>query len=145
MGERLYGWAELIDAMSAELAKMPGYSVGFSQLIIDMVMDQIAGAQRLGWGNLRRRSAGDAPYRRKGRAYRRVPGAVDVAVDREPPLPQLQINRRPRPHRTVRTQCLSGRAELMRWRSGVLYFANLCRQCVYDVTCRLERGVPQYA
>jgi len=36
--------AKLIEAMNDTLMTMPGYSVGFSQPIIDMVMDQIAGA-----------------------------------------------------------------------------------------------------
>ena len=36
--------ADLIEEMAAKLETMPGYSVGFSQPIIDMVMDQIAGA-----------------------------------------------------------------------------------------------------
>lgn len=85
--------AELIDAMSAELAKMPGYSVGFSQPIIDMVMDQIAGAHsdlavKIYGEDLRetRLIAEKVEH-----VLKRVPGAVDVAVDQEPPLPQLQI------------------------------------------------------
>ena len=36
--------ADLIEEMAERLATMPGYTVGFSQPIIDMVMDQIAGA-----------------------------------------------------------------------------------------------------
>ncbi len=35
---------DLIEEMSADLEKLPGYQVGFSQPIIDMVMDQIAGS-----------------------------------------------------------------------------------------------------
>ncbi|MEG1405683.1 MAG: efflux RND transporter permease subunit, partial [Alistipes sp.] len=36
--------AELIEAMDERLKQIPGLSIGFSQPIIDMVMDQIAGS-----------------------------------------------------------------------------------------------------
>jgi cobalt-zinc-cadmium resistance protein CzcA len=36
--------SDLIEELAADLAALPGYSVGFSQPIIDMVMDQIAGS-----------------------------------------------------------------------------------------------------
>ena len=72
---------------------MPGYSVGFSQPIIDMVMDHIAGAHsdlavKIYGEDLRetRRIAEKVEH-----VLKRVPGAADVAVDQEPPLPQLQI------------------------------------------------------
>ena len=35
---------DLIEEMSAAISEMPGYHAGFSQPIIDMVMDQIAGS-----------------------------------------------------------------------------------------------------
>ena len=85
--------AELIDAMDEKLSQMPGYSVGFSQPIIDMVMDQIAGAH----SDLAIKIYGDDLHETRRIAeqvesvLRRIPGAVDVAVDQEPPLPQLQI------------------------------------------------------
>jgi cobalt-zinc-cadmium resistance protein CzcA len=85
--------ARLIDAMAARLADMPGYSTGFSQPIIDMVMDQIAGAH----SDLALKIYGDdlAGTRRiadqTAAVLKLIPGAEDVAVDQEPPLPQLQI------------------------------------------------------
>ena len=85
--------SELIDAMAVELQKMPGYSVGFSQPIIDMVMDQVAGAH----SDLAVKIYGEDLHEtrriaeRIEQTLRTVPGAVDVAVDQEPPLPQLQI------------------------------------------------------
>ena len=85
--------AELIEAMNDSLMKMPGYSVGFSQPIIDMVMDQIAGAH----SDLALKIYGDdvREIRHIGDkivgVLRQIPGAVDVAIDQEPPLPQLQI------------------------------------------------------
>jgi len=85
--------ADLIEEMSATLQKMPGYSIGFSQPIIDMVMDQIAGAH----SDLAVKIYGDDQKNARQIAQqiehvlKRIPGAVDVAVDQEPPLPQLQI------------------------------------------------------
>lgn len=85
--------AELIEAMNDSLQKLPGYTVSFSQPIIDMVMDQIAGAH----SDLAIKIYGDniAETRRIAEeveaVIKRIPGAVDVAIDQEPPLPQLQI------------------------------------------------------
>jgi cobalt-zinc-cadmium resistance protein CzcA len=85
--------ADLVEDMSARLARLPGYSTGFSQPIIDMVMDLVAGthsdlALRIygdDMGETRRLADGIADI------LRDIPGAADVAVDQEPPLPQLQI------------------------------------------------------
>lgn len=85
--------AELIEAMNDSLQKLPGYTVSFSQPIIDMVMDQIAGAH----SDLAIKVYGDDIVETRRIAeevegvIRRIPGAVDVAIDQEPPLPQLQI------------------------------------------------------
>ncbi len=85
--------AELVEAMSAEIAKMPGYQAGFSQPIIDMVMDQVAGthsdlALKIYSDDLveSRRVAEEV-----AKTVAEIPGATDVAVDQEPPTPQLQI------------------------------------------------------
>lgn len=84
---------DLVDEMSERIAKMPGYKVGFSQPIIDMVMDQIAGshsdlAMKVYGEDLieGRRIAEDVE-----RTLAAIKGAVDVIIDQEPPLPQLQI------------------------------------------------------
>lgn len=85
--------SDLIDEMAREFETMPGYSVGFSQPIIDMVMDQIAGAH----SDLAIKIYGEDLYANQHiaeqieRTLRAIPGAVDVAIDQEPPLPQLQI------------------------------------------------------
>lgn len=85
--------AQLIEAIDVELKKMPGFSIGFSQPIIDMVMDQIAGAH----SDLAIKIYGDDLHETRRIAeqieaiLKKVPGAVDVAVDQEPPMPQLQI------------------------------------------------------
>ena len=85
--------ADLVAEMDAEIKTMPGYKVGFSQPIIDMVMDQIAGSHSdlavKVYGNDQaevRRIAGDIVNTVKG-----IHGAADVVIDQEPPLPQLQI------------------------------------------------------
>ena len=84
---------DLIAQMADTIAKMPGYRVGFSQPIIDMVMDQIAGshsdlAMKIYGEDLTegRRIAEEVESILAG-----IPGASDVIIDQEPPLPQLQI------------------------------------------------------
>lgn len=85
--------AKLIEQMSKKLSTMPGYSVGFSQPIIDMVMDQIAGAHSdlalkiYGEDITETRHIGDKVVN----LLKKIPGAADVTIDQEPPLPQLQI------------------------------------------------------
>jgi len=85
---------DLINEMSEEMKTMPGYSVGFSQPIIDMVMDQIAGthsdlAVKVYGEDFKesRRIAQDVL-----KVLKTIPGAEDLAIDQEPPLPQLQIH-----------------------------------------------------
>ncbi len=86
--------AELVQAMADSVAKMPGYQVGFSQPIIDMVMDQIAGTH----SDLAIKIYSDdiAESRRVAEqvvaAISDIEGATDVAIDQEPPTPQLQIS-----------------------------------------------------
>lgn len=85
--------ADLIEEMNAKLITMPGYTVSFSQPIIDMVMDQIAGSH----SDLALKVYGDDISETRHVAdkvvnvLKRIPGAADVAIDQEPPLPQLQI------------------------------------------------------
>jgi cobalt-zinc-cadmium resistance protein CzcA len=83
----------LIQDMNAAIARMPGYAVGFSQPIIDMVMDQVAGSHsdlaiKIYGEDLSetRRIAGQIQQ-----VVSAIPGAADVVIDQEPPLPQLQI------------------------------------------------------
>jgi heavy metal efflux system protein len=84
---------DLIEEMAKEFEEMPGYTVGFSQPIIDMVMDQIAGTH----SDLALKVYGeDSEGSRKIaedilQVLRTIPGAEDLAIDQEPPFPQLQI------------------------------------------------------
>ncbi|MDE5857561.1 MAG: CusA/CzcA family heavy metal efflux RND transporter, partial [Muribaculaceae bacterium] len=85
--------AQLVEAFDDELKNIPGITVGFSQPIIDMVMDQLAGAH----SDLCLKIYGEDLDSTRHVAERiekvlaTVPGAADVAVDQEPPMPQLQI------------------------------------------------------
>lgn len=84
---------DLIDELSAEYAKMPGYSVAFTQPMIDGVMDKIAGAHSelvvkiFGEDFKVTRSVAENIVS----SLKKIKGAVDVGIDQEPPLPQLQI------------------------------------------------------
>ena len=84
---------DLIDELALEYANLPGFNVGFSQPMIDGVMDKIAGAHselvvKVYGKDFRetRRIAEDI-----SKALEQVPGAVDIDIDQEPPLPQLQV------------------------------------------------------
>jgi cobalt-zinc-cadmium resistance protein CzcA len=85
---------DLIDELDAEYATIPGIlTVGFTQPMIDGIMDKIAGAHSelvvKVFGNdfvETRRIAEDVLETLKG-----VHGAVDLAIDQEPPLPQMKI------------------------------------------------------
>jgi cobalt-zinc-cadmium resistance protein CzcA len=85
--------SDLIDELSKELEKMPGYTVGFSQPIIDMVMDQIAGTH----SDLAVKVYGEDLHESRKiaedimKVLGTIPGARDLAIDQEPPFPQLQI------------------------------------------------------
>jgi len=83
----------LIQKMSRRLAQLPGTAVGFSQPMIDGVNDKIAGAH----SELVVKILGN-DFKETRRIAQEVsdvlaglPGAADVAIDQEPPLPQLQI------------------------------------------------------
>lgn len=85
--------SDLIEELSAEYASLPGFRVGFSQPMIDGVMDKIAGAH----SELVVKVYGD-DFRETRRiaesvveTLKTVPGAVDLDIDQEPPLPQLQV------------------------------------------------------
>lgn len=86
--------AELVEAMSADIAQMPGYSVGFSQPIIDMVMDQIAGTHSDLAVKVYCEDINESRHLADHlvEILAEIPGATDVSVDMEPPTPQLQIH-----------------------------------------------------
>ncbi|MDP4273935.1 MAG: CusA/CzcA family heavy metal efflux RND transporter [Bacteroidota bacterium] len=85
---------DLINEMKGDFSKLSGYQIGFSQPIIDMVMDQIAGSH----SDLAIKIYGDDQTEARRIAeqvqdiVRHIKGAEDVSIEQEPPLPQLQIN-----------------------------------------------------
>ncbi len=84
---------DLIARLEQRYKKLPGVTVGFSQPIFDMVNDKIAGAHsELVVKIFGRDFAATRPIAGKvASLLEKVPGAADVTVDQEPPLPQLQI------------------------------------------------------
>lgn len=85
---------DLINELAKEYETLPGFKVGFSQPMIDGVMDKISGAHSelvvKVYGNdfkETRRIAQDVMS-----TLATVKGSVDLDIDQEPPLPQLQIN-----------------------------------------------------
>ena len=84
---------ELIAKLAERYAQMPGYEVAFMQPMIDGVQDKLSGAH----SDLTVKVFGDDLAEVRGIAnrlaevLRQVSGAADVAVDVEPPLPNLKI------------------------------------------------------
>lgn len=85
---------DLIEELAKDYDQLPGFTVGFSQPMIDGVMDKISGAHselvvKIYGEDFKetRRIAEEVMGTLKD-----VPGAVDLDIDQEPPLPQLQIH-----------------------------------------------------
>ena len=134
---------DLIAQMADTIALMPGYRVGFSQPIIDMVMDQIAGSHSdlalKVYGNdldEDRRIAEEVE-----RIISGIPGATDVIIDQEPPLPQLQItaDREKAAYYGVNIADIAQLVETAVGGRAVsqVYIGNR----VYDVICRFREDV----
>lgn len=86
--------ADLIAELEQEYSTLPGFKVGFSQPMIDGVMDKISGAHselvvKIYGDDFKetRRIAEDVLS-----TLETVKGAVDLDIDQEPPLPQLQVH-----------------------------------------------------
>ncbi|WP_010249425.1 efflux RND transporter permease subunit [Myroides injenensis] len=85
---------DLIEELAAEYETLPGFTVGFAQPMIDGVMDKISGAH----SELVVKVYGEDFHETRRIAnevlstLKTVDGAVDLAIDQEPPLPQLQIH-----------------------------------------------------
>lgn len=141
--------AELVEAMSEALAQMPGYKVGFSQPIIDMVMDQMAGSH----SDLAIKVYGEDLDRTRQIANQvvtlvsSISGAADVVIDQEPPLPQLKIT----PERDKIAQYglnVADVADLIEVAIGGKAVSQVfIGSKVYDVTCRYNeasRDTPEH-
>jgi heavy metal efflux system protein len=139
---------ELISELSAEFKKMPGYTIGFSQPIIDMVMDQIAGAHSdlaiKIFGNDLKESRRIAEEVLK--TISRIDGAEDLIIDQEPPLPQLVI-KADRDKIAMYGLNVSDVAELIEVAVGGKAISQVfIENKVYDVICRYDeesRNTPE--
>ena len=85
--------SDLIADMAVMVETLPGFEVGFSQPIIDMVMDQISGSHSDLAIKIYGEDIGESRVlaEKIEATIEQTPGATDVAIDQEPPLPQLQI------------------------------------------------------
>ena len=89
------GWSkqELIEKMGQRFAQLPGIHVGFTQPMIDGVLDKLAGAHSdlvaKIYGNDFKESRRIASEVQQ--ALSSVPGAENVIIEQEPPLPQVRI------------------------------------------------------
>ena len=139
---------DLVEEMSAALSKLPGYKVGFSQPIIDMVMDQMAGSH----SDLAIKVYGENLEKTREIATQvvdlvsRIPGAADVVIDQEPPLPQLKItaNREKIAHYGLNVADVADLIEVAIGGKAVSQVFIGSR--VYDVTCRYiesSRNTPE--
>lgn len=140
--------ADLIDEMAEVYAKMPGYSVAFSQPMIDGVMDKVSGAH----SELVVKVYGD-DFKETRRiaeevvgTLKTVKGAVDLDIDQEPPLPQIQISA----DRTRIAQYglnVSDVSELIEVAMGGKAISQIfVEDKMYDITCRYEedsRNTPE--
>ncbi len=139
---------DLIAELEREYASMPGYTVGFSQPMIDGVMDKISGAHselvvKVFGNDFRetRRIAEDIVA-----ALEKVEGSADLDIDQEPPLPQLQI----RMNRDAIARYglnVSDVNELIEVAIGGKAIAQIYQgDRVYDITCKYRedsRNTPE--
>ena len=140
---------DLVEEMSAALAQMPGYKVGFSQPIIDMVMDQMAGSH----SDLAIKVYGENLDKTREIANQvvnlvsTIEGAADVVIDQEPPLPQLKIttDRDKIAHYGLNVADVADLIEVAI--GGKAVSQVFIGSKVYDVTCRYiesSRDTPEH-
>ncbi|MGN7864822.1 efflux RND transporter permease subunit [Chryseobacterium sp. 22458] len=134
--------ADLIRELAADYKEMPGFTVGFSQPMIDGVMDKISGAH----SELVVKVYGE-DFKETRRiaenilsTLNKIPGSADLAIDQEPPLPQLQI--------------IANRDKIAQYGLNVSDVADLIEVAlggkaisqifignkVYDISCRFTEG-----
>jgi len=129
---------DLIEELASEYDDLPGFTVGFSQPMIDGVMDKISGAH----SELAVKIYGD-DFKETRRiaeeilsVLKTVPGAADLSIDQEPPLPQLQLHA-DRDRIAQYGLNVSDLAELIEVAIGGKAVSQLfVGQKVYDVICR---------
>jgi len=139
---------DLIHDISEEIKQMPGYTVGFSQPIIDMVMDLLAGTHSDLALNIYGEDYTESRHvaEKIVRELKTIRGAQDIAIDQEPPLPQLQIHA-DRDKIAQYGLNVADVAELIEVAVGGKAISNIfIGDKVYDVICRFveaSRNTPE--
>ncbi|SHF44643.1 cobalt-zinc-cadmium resistance protein CzcA [Dysgonomonas macrotermitis] len=133
---------DLIEELSKEYESLPGFRVGFSQPMIDGVMDKIAGAH----SELVVKIYGD-DFKETRRiaedilnTLKNVDGAVDLDIDQEPPLPQLQVhmNRDAIARYGLNVSDVSNLIEVAIGGKAISQIYQNDR--VYDITCKYDEN-----
>jgi len=139
---------DLIHDLNEELNQLPGYTIGFSQPIIDMVMDLLAGTHSDLALNIYGEDHTESRHiaEKIVRELMTIKGAEDIAIDQEPPLPQLQIHA-DRDKIAQYGLNVSDVAELIEVAVGGKAISNIfIDDKVYDVICRFNeesRNTPE--
>lgn len=140
--------ADLIEELSKEYQSLPGFTVGFSQPMIDGVMDKISGAH----SELVVKVYGD-DFKETRRiaeeilgVLENVKGSADLDIDQEPPLPQLQIqmNRDAIARYGLNVSDVSNLIEVAIGGKAISQIYQGSR--VYDITCKYKeeaRNTPE--
>lgn len=131
---------DLIAELEKEYESLPGFKVGFSQPMIDGVMDKISGAH----SELVVKVYGDEFKETRRIAeevlgvLKEVEGAVDLDIDQEPPLPQLQIhmNRQAIARYGLNVSEVSDLIEIAIGGKAISQIYQGSR--VYDITCKFR-------
>lgn len=132
--------SDLIAELEKEYESLPGFKVGFSQPMIDGVMDKISGAH----SELVVKVYGDEFKETRRIAeevlavLKEVEGAVDLDIDQEPPLPQLQIhmNRQAIARYGLNVSEVSDLIEIAIGGKAISQIYQGSR--VYDITCKFR-------
>jgi cobalt-zinc-cadmium resistance protein CzcA len=133
---------DLIDELAKEYESLAGFRVGFSQPMIDGVMDKIAGAH----SELVIKVYGDEFKETRRIAedimntLKNVEGAVDLDIDQEPPLPQLQVhmNRDAIARYGLNVSDVSNLIEVAIGGKAISQIYQNDR--VYDITCKYDEN-----
>ncbi len=133
---------DLINELAKEYESLPGFRVGFSQPMIDGVMDKIAGAH----SELVVKVYGEEFKETRRIAenvlstLEKVKGAVDLDIDQEPPLPQLQIqmNRDAIARYGLNVSDISNLIEVAIGGKAISQIYKNDR--VYDITCKYDEN-----
>ncbi len=133
---------DLINKLAKEYESLPGFRVGFSQPMIDGVMDKIAGAH----SELVVKVYGEEFKETRRIAenvlstLEKVKGAVDLDIDQEPPLPQLQIqmNRDAIARYGLNVSDISNLIEVAIGGKAISQIYKNDR--VYDITCKYDEN-----